>query len=61
MTALCFIALLVAVPTGIVGAVCMLNLARDLNRSQRNGYKFTEDAMPKSRPAPRWMRKEMHR
>lgn len=48
MTALCFICLLIAVPTGIVGAICMINLARDLNCDQKREYKI-------NRNAPTWL------
>lgn len=34
MTTLCLLTLIVSVPTGIVGAACMLKLARDMEGEQ---------------------------
>jgi len=42
MTALAFAALLIAVPTGIIGAVCMIRLGRDLDRESEHGFRLPE-------------------
>ena len=42
MTTIALLVLLVAVPTGIIGAVCMSRLGRDLDRESEHGFTLPE-------------------
>lgn len=42
MTTIALLVLLVAVPTGIIGAVCMIRLGRDLDRESERGFTLPE-------------------
>ena len=42
MTTIALLVLLVAVPTGIIGAVCMIRLGRDLDRESEHGFRLPE-------------------
>ena len=42
MTTIALLVLLVAVPIGIIGAVCMVRLGRDLDRESEHGFTLPE-------------------
>ncbi len=47
MTTIALLVLLVAVPTGIIGAVCMSRLGRDLDRESEHGFRLPESKADK--------------